>query len=242
MIKKVCPICGKEFEAKCNRTKYCSKECYTKSRTDDMAGKVFGYLTVISNKGSYKGQGTLWLCKCKCGKEVIVRAGSLRNGHSQSCGCLKKQKFLESHTTHNLSKTRIYKIWIQIKKRCNNCNDSGYKYYGNRGIKVCHEWENDFINFYNWAINNGYNKNLSIDRINYNGNYEPNNCRWVDMKIQQRNKRTNRYITINEETHCLSEWAEIYNRNIMTILYRINKMGWDDVRAITTPIKKYDII
>lgn len=237
MIKKVCQYCGKEFLAKCNRTKYCSKECYTKFRTEDITGKTFGYLTVIAFKGSNKGNGALWLCKCKCGNEIITTANGLKNGHAKSCGCLRKENLLASHTTHNLSNTRIYKIWVGMKRRCNDIKNIGYKLYGNRGIKVCDEWLN-FENFYSWSINNGYKNDLSIDRIDNNKGYSPDNCRWVNMKIQQRNRRNNHYITINGETRCLKEWSEIYHRSVITIWYRINKLGWDEVRAVTTPVKK----
>lgn len=110
---------------------------------------------------------------------------------------------------HKMSKTKLYKIWGSMKQRCLNMNDKGYKNYGGRGITVCDEWKNDFISFYQWSVNNGYQEGLTIDRINNNGNYEPSNCRWTDNFTQQSNTRKNVYLTIDGETKILSEWQRI---------------------------------
>ena len=124
-------------------------------------------------------------------------------------------------------------------QRCENENIERYDIYGGRGIEVCKEWKEDFLNFYNWAINNGYKDNLSIDRIDVNGNYEPNNCRWATAKEQARNMRTNVNLTYNGETHCISEWAEITGIKASTIRYRIKIAGWSVEKALTTPIRNW---
>ena len=119
-----------------------------------------------------------------------------------------------------------------MKKRCYNSNDKAYNYYGGRGIKVCDEWLNDFQTFYDWSMNNGYNEHLTIDRIDVNGNYEPNNCRWVDYKIQNRNSRHNTLFTIDGETRCLSEWCEILNLNYKNVLARVTRYNWSIGEAL----------
>lgn len=126
---------------------------------------------------------------------------------------------------------RLFTTWQNIKNRCyNNCNNE-YKNYGGRGIAVCDEWLHDFMSFYNWSMVNCYNDNLTIDRIDNNGNYEPNNCRWVTMKQQQQNKRSNRNYTINGETHCLSEWCEILGLKYSTVQSRIQR-NWSIEKAL----------
>lgn len=118
---------------------------------------------------------------------------------------------------HHLRHTRIYNIWTGIKSRCLNKNHKDYQLYGKRGIKVCDDWKNDIRAFYSWSIENGYKEDLTIDRIDPNGNYEPSNCRWVTMKEQQRNRRNNVLLSYNGETHCVSEWAEIRGLKVQTI-------------------------
>lgn len=136
---------------------------------------------------------------------------------------------------HGLCYSRIYGIWNGIINRCENPNRKAYSRYGGRGIKVCEEWH-DFINFYNWAINNGYQENLSIDRIDNKGNYEPSNCRWATAKEQSINRSSNRYFTINGETRCLKEWCEIYNISYKAVFARIYKYNWEVIFALTIPI------
>ena len=150
----------------------------------------------------------MWLCKCDCGNYVTVRAYSLKN-NTRSCGCLQKELTSMSKKTHGLSKNILYSVMYSIKNRCYNKNEPSYKYYGKRGIIICNEWKNNFISFYNWAINNGYKKGLTIDRIDVNGNYEPNNCRWITIQEQQKNKRNTVYIKYNKQIHTLEEWAKI---------------------------------
>lgn len=195
----------------------------------NMTGQRFGKLRVIKYVGNYispkKSKSAKWLCKCDCGKEIIVIGKNLRKGATKSCGCL-WQKLSKEGTfgkTHNLSKTRLYGIWNAIKRRCNEKQYRAYVHYGGRGIRVCEEWENDFKSFYNWAMNNGYNDKLTIDRINVNGNYEPNNCRWATRKEQANNTRSNINIKYKGQIKTLKEWCNLLSLKYPTILYRIRK-------------------
>ena len=129
-------------------------------------------------------------------------------------------KFIKKHGMKN---TKIYRIWCSMKERCNNKNNKSYKNYGGRGIKVCDEWLENFISFYNWAIKNGYKEGLTIDRINNNGIYEPSNCRWITRKEQNRNYRKNHLLTYKGETLCLADMADKYGINRGTLLYRLKK-------------------
>lgn len=128
------------------------------------------------------------LCKCVCGKEVVVRLEYLRVNHTKSCGCRRKREAMKTKKTHGLTKSRLYRIWAGMKARCYNPNRKSYKYYGLLGVKVCDEWQR-FESFYEWAINNGYEDNLTIERIDPFGNYEPSNCCWIPFSEQAKNKR-----------------------------------------------------
>lgn len=145
---------------------------------------------------------------------------------------LEKQK--QCQEKHGLCHTRLYSIYTSMKSRCYYKRNKEYKNYGARGIVICEEWLNSFEAFYSWAMNNGYKDNLTIDRINVNGNYEPNNCRWVTMKIQNNNRRNNHYITYNNETHTVAEWASIKNISSDTIFKRLRN-NWSIEKALNTP-------
>ncbi len=136
-----------------------------------------------------------------------------------------------------MAKTRLNNIYHDMKNRCNNSKNYRYKNYGGRGIKVCEEWQKSFISFYKWAINNGYNENLTIDRINVNGNYEPENCRWIPLKQQFYNKTDNVYYWVNGEKKCLSELCDEYKMPYQTVRKRLER-GKDILYALTTPINK----
>ena len=137
---------------------------------------------------------------------------------------------------HGLRKTRLFSIWRNIKTRCFNNNSPMYKYYGFREITICDDWKNEFMNFYNWSMKNGYAENLTIDRIDVNGNYEPDNCRWVDYKIQSRNKSTNHLVTMDGDTKTLIEWCNLYEINYHTVQDRL-KRGWDIEIALKEPVQ-----
>lgn len=196
----------------------------------DLTGQKFGRLTVINRAENDKCGHARWLCKCECGNTKIILGSHLRRGLIQSCGCLQREKIIENTKTHGMTNTRIFHIWQNIKNRCYNINCDKYEYYGERGIIVCDEWKDNFVNFYTWAMSNGYTDELTIDRIDVNGNYEPNNCKWATQIEQARNKRNNVYITYNGETHTLPEWSEITKINkgtLYTRYYRDNKRGKD---------------
>lgn len=198
----------------------------------NLLGQKFGRLTVISQAPN-RGKLTQWKCICSCGSIVFVDTQSLRKGHTKSCGCLRYDFPKSFNTIHGQSSSPIYRIWSGMRKRCNNKNCHQYKDYGGRGVSVCKEWSNNFKAFYDWAIHNGYKQGLTIDRIDVNGNYCPSNCRWVNMKAQNRNKRNT--IRVNGES--LSVICERLNLNYYTIHSRIAKLGWSIEKALNTPIR-----
>lgn len=192
-------------------------------------GQKYGRLTIIDYLGK-----SYFLCKCNCGNIKKIRKDHLINGDIKSCGCISKRYNNVKRQFHNGTGTRLYSIYRNIKRRCFSKNDKLYKYYGERGITMCKEWQDNFKLFKSWSINNGYTDDLTIDRINVNGNYEPNNCRWITMKEQCRNKRNNHNITYNGKTQCLNDWADEFNINRTTLLCRL-KRGWNLKEALTTP-------
>ena len=197
----------------------------------DLVGKQFGRLTVIGRcNNDIPQKDSKWYCECQCGNHLIVQRSNLRSGHTQSCGCLK----MDSNTTHGKCYTRLWRIWVNIKSRCENPNTPNFSNYGARGISICSEWENDFQAFYDWAMSNGYQENLTIDRIDVNGNYDPLNCRWADQITQGNNKRTNHFLTYNGKTQTIAQWANEMGIKQGTLLSRINRLNWSVERALQT--------
>ena len=201
----------------------------------DLIGQKFGKLTAIKYMGESQGSRRWWLCKCDCGNEKTIREDHLIKGESKSCGCLIKTNL--GTRKHGLRQTRIYNIWANMKRRCTNPNTKDYSNYGGRGITFYKGWES-FEPFYEWAMANGYSEDLTIDRINNNLGYFPDNCRWTTSREQARNRRTNHLLTYKGETKTITEWAELYNMNPLTLLARIAYYHWPIEKAIETPVRK----
>lgn len=202
-------------------------------------GEKFGRLTVLEEIDSshFPNQHPRrrFLCRCECGKEKVFILEHLKSGRSLSCGCFRKEIAIKnSKYPQGYTKTRLYRIWSSIKSRC---KDKTNKTYGGRGIILCEEWGDDFMNFYHWANNNGYNDTLTIDRIDVNGNYEPSNCRWTTYVKQNNNRRNNTYLSYNGEKHTIAEWGRLLNMNPNMIIARM-KLGWSDEKVLTYPIDR----
>lgn len=209
----------------------------------DISGQKFGRLTVVSFAG-YKIQGksnhktSAWKCKCVCGNEIVVTKSLLKSGNTKSCGCLKSENNRKTWTKHGLCNTRLYKIFSMMKDRCYNKNSKAYMYYGGKGVSICDEWLNDFQVFYNWAIQNGYNDNLTIERMDVNGNYEPNNCKWITQSEQTRNRTNTHFILFNDEKYTLTELSNKLGVSRTTIRKYEKQFNGDSERAINFIVEK----
>jgi len=204
----------------------------------DLTEQKFNKLTAIKYIGKDKWGSSNWLCRCDCGNEKIVRGSHLIYGHTKSCGCLLKEHkgrpLKYWHPKINIT-SNIYMIWAGMIQRCTNSNNKAYKNYGGRGIKVCDRWLK-FENFYKDVGDPP--EGLTLDRINNNGNYEPNNWRFATRKKQNRNTRKNHLFTYNNEIKCLPELSEKYNINIKTLTSRLNK-DLSIKEALTIPVRKH---
>lgn len=191
----------------------------------DMTGQTFGRLLVIEKAPSRK-KNVYWRCVCECGNEVVTQGNALRGGVTKSCGCLNRELAPlkgKKNATHHMSDTRPYHIWRNMRARCNNPKAINYHVYGGRGIKVCDEWNNSFARFWEWASANGYADNLTLDRIDNDKGYSPDNCRWATMQEQQNRRRNNHIITINGISHTAAEWCAEYNIPQSTFFNRIKR-------------------
>ena len=211
----------------------------------DLTGEKFGMLTVLGTADSRVTRGgkkkSRYVCKCDCGNVVTVDGNSLTQGRTKSCGCRRGRNLPERNTTHGGSNDRLYKVWSSIKTRCYNSHCRAYKWYGARGIKLCDEWM-DYAAFRDWALSNGYDEAASkwsctIDRIDVNGNYEPSNCRFITMKGQQNNRRSNTMVTLYGRTQTLQQWCEELGMKTSTVCMRFTNYGMTIEEALTTPVK-----
>jgi len=218
----------------------------TYSTRIDLTGKRFGRLTVIDCVGfvEYGKQGNRmlkWNCVCDCGQHIVVAGKCLKRGETTSCGCYSRERTISRSTKHGLAprnnRHRLYGIYHHMIDRCGNSKNKDYRLYGGRGITVCQEWMNDFKAFYDWAIINGYGDNLTIDRINGNGGYDPSNCRWVTQTEQARNTSRNALVTIGGITKTVAQWIRHYGISQACYYNRIKK-GVDKTIALTTPVQE----
>ncbi len=203
----------------------------------DMTGERVGRLVVIRRAES-RGKSTYWLCRCECGVEKDMAASSLRTGTTVSCGCHRREQSSRMMTAmslkHGGSRTSLYTRWREMRYRCRNKNATAYPSYGGRGISVCPEWE-EFSVFQDWALANGYHEGLTLDRKDNDGNYEPGNCRWVDMRAQSNNRRSNRFITHNGLTMTPAQWARKLGINRSAVYSRI-RAGLPDEEVLSLVI------
>jgi len=208
----------------------------------NLVGKRFGKLTVVSF--SYKNSlgKAYWLCKCDCGKKITTSGSNLVTGQSKSCGCFRNKLLSVRRKKHGQSETKLYNVWRTIKSRCLLPNTISYKRYGGRGIKICEEWKKKFESFWRWAIKNGYKDGLTIDRIDNDGNYCPENCRWVTRKEQAKNRRTTVFYLLNGEKICLNDLLEKTGFS-KSMYWRKRKKGIMDIEQLFTGLdfKKFRI-
>lgn len=203
------------------------------SRLIDITGERYSRLLVLERAENTERGQAVWKCLCDCGNITYVRGGNLKSGAVKSCGCLLKDN---AHRTHGLSHTKIYGLWGNIKRRCYCPTISCYKYYGGRGIKMCDEWRDSFDAFYEWVKATRFDDSLTIERIDPNGDYCPENCTWANMTEQANNKRNNDFYTHNGETKSLTQWCYSLGLDYWLVRNRIKKLGWAFERAISEPI------
>lgn len=201
----------------------------------DLTGQKINRLLVLCRVKIDGNKKTLWKCRCDCGKEIIVESHKLRTGLTKSCGCYRGEFVKYINKTHGMAYTRINKIYRGMKCRCYTKSNSRYADYGGRGITICDEWlgKDGFQHFYEWAMNNGYTDELTIDRIDVDQNYTPENCRWITMAEQGDNKRCSTKVSAFNETHSIAEWSRRTGVNYKTLYRRIIKDGWNPEKALT---------
>ena len=213
------------------------------SRGKDLTGMRFGHLTVISEaecaRRSNGKPRRKWNCICDCGKSVVVFGENLARGNTKSCGCFKAEIISEKLTTHGDTDSRLYNVWCAIKRRCYNSHVQEYYRYGGRGIRMCEEWRLSYESFKEWAMKNGYDPcakrgECTIDRIDNDGNYEPENCRWVTQRDQMNNVSYNRVFTYRGETHTIAEFSRMYNIPYSRLQQRLTIYGYDIEKALNT--------
>ena len=194
----------------------------------DVTGERYGRLVALRRVDKkYKNRGHYWAFQCDCGNVKEYPLNSVRAGLVKSCGCL--------HRPHGKSKTRLHRIWCDMRERCRNDGHKSHERWAGKGITVCEEW-NDYLTFEEWALSHGYKDDLTIDRIDNDKGYNPDNCRWATYSEQARNTSHNRYININGESHIVKDWCEILKTVTPSTVYkRVRNYGWSIEKALTTP-------
>ena len=209
------------------------KPIYQPNKQRDISGQKFGDLTALFFEYRNKNHQHFWRFRCECGNEVILRKSSVTSGNTKRCSeCARKRKAI-ANTTHGMSKTRLYKEWAGIIQRCTNPNSTSYVRYGKKGIDICREWLS-FDPFKDWALSNGYSDELTIDRIDNDKGYSPDNCRWATYEEQAHNQKTNRNLEYNGETMTMAEWARKLGISSSSLYGRL-KRGWSIDKALSTP-------
>lgn len=180
-------------------------------------GLIINEIEFLEYVGKDRHNKKKWRLKCHCGNEFIAIGTAVKRGNTKSCGCTQYKR------THGQTHTKLYQVWRNMKYRCNNAKAPNYKNYGGRGIAVCDEWSNDFSKFKEWSVKNGYQEGLTLDRINNNGNYESDNCRWVDVQTQNNNKRKTLIVVIDGKEVSLKEYSVMVDIPYSTLKYRYHK-------------------
>lgn len=201
----------------------------------DITGQTFGRLTVLRPSHKDARGEWYWLCKCECGNQITASGYKIRSGNTKSCGCLQNElrKSGVLRRTHGMTNNRIYYEWCNMKSRCNNHKNTMYKNYGGRGIRVCEEWVDSFEAFMHWAMSNGYNDAMTIERIDVDGDYTPKNCKWISAREQYLNRTDSHLLTAFGKTQTIKEWSEESGIKYDTIERRINQYGWSAEDAVT---------
>ena len=214
-----------------------------KCQKPNLIGQRFNHFLVLSrgeDKIRKNGKHVVqWKCQCDCGNIRYLSTTELKSNRWKSCGCMHDYYSRINNITHGDSHKRLHNTWLGMKARCFNEGDYHYKWYGGRGISMYQQWVNSYESFKEWALSNGYNDMLTIDRINPDGDYEPSNCRWVDMKVQNNNRRNNRKIKAFGMELTIGRWSEKTGINASTIRSRIDRSGYSPEKALTTPIIKH---
>jgi len=201
----------------------------------DLTGQVFGRLTVIKKASNTLSGRTRWECECECGKKCTPWTQTLRDGSCTSCGCYNRERVNEATSSHKMTRSREYNIWIRMKQRTTNPKYPEYNYYGGRGITMCPEWASSFEAFIT-DMGRSPTSDHSVDRIDVDGPYSPGNCRWATPLEQGEHRRDNLYISFNGETLHLAAWARKLKINYGTLRSRLQVYGWPVERALTTPV------
>jgi hypothetical protein len=194
-------------------------------REEDLSGRKFGRVIAIEKVDDIR-----WRCVCDCGVTKPVRKKDLKSGKTSSCGCLGAERRLAACSSHGMKGSRAYSAWTNMKSRCNNPNMDCYKYYGERGIGICREWNESFDNFY--AAMGDPPQGLTLERRDVNGNYEPSNCYWADMKTQNNNKRNNIFVSLNGTRVNLSLACALLGLKYDTVHQRLRDYKWDERRSL----------
>lgn len=235
-------------QCECGNTTYAlinnMKRGVTKScgclHQNDLTGKKFGRLTVLKRVEKLSNGHSKWLCICDCGNIRVAFDTNLKKSYEVSCGCVRREKYISEAKYKGASKDDLYKIWASMIKRCYNPKATNYPYYGGRGIRVCDDWidkKNGYFLFKGWALTHGYEEGLSIERVNYDGDYTPDNCTWIPRKEQMKNTRRTHKLTYKGRTMCLTDWAIELNMNRGTLTDRLAR-GMTVEEAFETPVKK----